>query len=257
MATILSVFLFLTKEYFLIPFVLLGIYYFDRKIFLNALGVLLFSIVLNTFLKSIWQTPLANHIQSDSWAFPSGHMQSACVFWGYLALQYRKLRFSLLVSIILLGVGYALVYFGWHKPIDIFGGLFFGGLIIISYSLLQRYTINEFYLKLIFIIASFVFIYLLPKTFMYVWLAVGSLIGVLLGDILYKPELFDLKPRRKIISLILSAIFVMLIYVGFSKIDMDMRHKNLLQFALIGFVFSSPYVKDLAHIIELIIFRKR
>ena len=113
---IANMMLFFSKEILLIPTIAFGYHFVNRKIFTNATIMLLFMMILNTYLKSIWKIPLPEHI-SKGWAFPSGHIASACVFWGYLALEYRNKNFSIFVVLVLASVGWALTYFGYHKLI--------------------------------------------------------------------------------------------------------------------------------------------
>lgn len=240
MEHILNFFLLLTKEYFLVPFILFNIHFNNRKAFLEALIILLFSLILNVYLKSLWQIPLAPHIQSDSFAFPSGHMQSAMVFWGYLTLYYRNTSLYFLVSIILIAIAVALVFFGWHEPIDVLGGIFFGGLLLSIYFLLQKYLIHSSYIISILIFTSLICIYFLPKSFPHTWIALGSLCGIQCGNYLYTIKSFPSSTKQKIINFTLATLTILSIYYCFSKVTIsDIRIKNFLQSLLAGIILNS------------------
>src|SRR5262249_47331907 len=106
----------------------------NERVFARTLFLLTFTLISNFYLKSLWQVPLIAHM--DGWAFPSGHMSIAVVFWGYLACIYRNFIFSALVGFMLCLAGYGLVYQGYHYPIDILGSVIFGAISITIYLLL-------------------------------------------------------------------------------------------------------------------------
>ncbi len=128
--------LFFSQPLTLFTIIVLGLLSFDRKIFARTLLLLLFTMIYNVYLKALWHMPLPAHM--EGWAFPSGHMHGAFVFWGWLAVEYRKFWFSALVFLILCFVGYGLVYSGFHYPIDILGAAFFGSLSILGYYFLNK-----------------------------------------------------------------------------------------------------------------------
>lgn len=107
-----------------------------EAVFGRALFLLLFTMIYNVYLKSIWQMPLPPPL--EGWAFPSGHMHSAVVFWGWLAIEYRKIWYAELTFFLLCLIGYGIVYHGYHYPIDILGAVAFGSISLVLYSLLQR-----------------------------------------------------------------------------------------------------------------------
>ena len=79
------------NEIVLVPIIILGFLAIDRKIFGHATILLMFIMILNAFLKSIFQVPLSEHLNIDGYAFPSGHMSSAFTFYGWLFL-FRQLQ---------------------------------------------------------------------------------------------------------------------------------------------------------------------
>ena len=81
--------------------------------------LLMMSIVFNIVLKHYFQVPLPSHLQSDGYAFPSGHMQSATVVYGYLFAYAHRGMVRCMAAIMPIGVAYALVYKGFHSLEDV------------------------------------------------------------------------------------------------------------------------------------------
>lgn len=130
--------LFFGSGYFMVPLAIIGFLYLDRKTFAFALFILLFTTCANPFLKLIWKMPLPPDINKDSYAFPSGHLQSAIVFWGFLAFRYPNLSWRLVISAFLIIYAWALYAKGYHYPIDLLGAACFGALSLILY----RFILN-------------------------------------------------------------------------------------------------------------------
>jgi len=123
--------LYLTHEKTIIFVFMLGYIFRSKPIFLNALGLLLFTMVYNHWLKSLWQIPLPTFLNKDGWAFPSGHMHTAFVFMGYIAWTLRK-NLSVFITILCLlaGVGFSLVFKRYHSIEDVLAACAFGSLSI-------------------------------------------------------------------------------------------------------------------------------
>lgn len=102
----------------------------------RTLLLVCFTMIYNLGLKSIWKVPLPPLL--DGWAFPSGHMHAAVIFWGWLSIEIRRVWFSEIVLLILLIVAYGLLYHGYHWPLDILGAIGFGGLSLVIYAWLNR-----------------------------------------------------------------------------------------------------------------------
>lgn len=115
---------------------MIGFIVFDRKIWGQALFLLLFTVILNVLLKYFFHVPLLPHL-GKGFAFPSGHMQAAVAFYGWLILSYRHLIFRFVLLTVLTGIGFSLIYFHYHTLIDVLGAVGFGSL---SLSIYQPYT---------------------------------------------------------------------------------------------------------------------
>ncbi len=75
-------------------------------------------------------------------SFPSGHAQSAVIFWGLAALQFRRLWFWVVAAVLVVLIALSRVYLGVHFPRDVWGGLAFGLVIVLVSLLLRRLAFN-------------------------------------------------------------------------------------------------------------------
>ncbi len=165
--------------------VLVGFLNRNEAIFGRTLLLLLFTMVYNVLLKSIWQYPLPPPL--EGWAFPSGHMHSAVVFWGALAIEFRRTWFSALVVLILCLTGYGLLYHGYHYPIDIMGAVGFGSLSLFIFSFCKIHPLfkEKPYLLGVYLslLAMFCMLKMPPSSLqkLHIWQAFGALIGFTAG----------------------------------------------------------------------------
>lgn len=176
--------LFFSQPIVLASIVLVGFLNRHEALFGKTLLILLFTMIYNVYLKSVWQIPLPPPL--EGWAFPSGHMHSAVVFWGALALQLQRRWFSLLVCGMLTMAGYGLVYHGYHYPIDIAGAIGFGTLTLIIYQFAQKQPLfkqQPYRLGIMLAVLSGIFILLTPPEArkLHLWQAFGALLGFTLG----------------------------------------------------------------------------
>ncbi len=130
--------LFFFNTYFIATVILFGFFYLNSQYFVRAAILMFLSMVVNAYLKQYYQIPLNPAIFKTGWAYPSGHTSSNIVFWGALALQYRK-KILYFVIPAFLSIGFiAMVYVGYHDWADIFGGICLGLIIVV----LSRYSIS-------------------------------------------------------------------------------------------------------------------
>jgi PAP2 superfamily protein len=130
-----------TKPITVIFVILFGYIFLKKEAFGRAFCIFAFAIILNPFLKSLFQVPLPPTLGSAGWAFPSGHMLTATIFWAWLAWEYKSKNLWIFVVLLLTGIGIGLVYFGYHYPSDIAGALFFALLTLYLYHLLLKLPI--------------------------------------------------------------------------------------------------------------------
>ncbi len=69
-------------------------------------------------------------------SFPSGHAVNSVVFWGYLAMAFRRRWLYVVAPIIVLLVGFSRLYLGLHWPLDVLGGIIVG-LILLGFAYLM------------------------------------------------------------------------------------------------------------------------
>ncbi|MDF1678436.1 MAG: phosphatase PAP2 family protein [Legionellaceae bacterium] len=124
---------------FILGLLLLGFTFGNRSLFYHASCVVFISTILNVALKVTFQVPLSPSLHQIGFAFPSGHMQLATVLYGWIALQSNNRLFQLLTIGLLAGIAFGIVHFGYHTWFDIFGAIFFAGLILSFYQILITY----------------------------------------------------------------------------------------------------------------------
>lgn len=122
-------------EGFLIPFVAIGYWAFERKTFARAAAMLIAAGFLNTWLKGYFQIPrpdvVAHVHEAGGWSFPSGHAQVAsALWWGLAWMAHRVGRSSLALGLVALGFAVAASrpYLGVHYVHDVAVGLLLGAL---------------------------------------------------------------------------------------------------------------------------------
>jgi undecaprenyl-diphosphatase len=143
----------------IIPLAVLGFLFLDRQVFFHAVTVLLFSIVINWALKVTFQISVDPDKGKGLFLFPSGHMQTSCVFYGWLWCAYPHLFARTLNAAVLCGIGTSLVYFGYHSTFDVFGGLFFGFILIMSCRTLMMICDERVVLAVFFFSSSAALLY--------------------------------------------------------------------------------------------------
>lgn len=118
---------------FLLFFLANGYWVWSKAIFYRLLILVALNIVLNAYLKDLFQDPrppLAIRLDDrvgSSYGLPSGHAQLAVVIWLWLAFELRRAWAWLLGSLIALGVIFSRLYLGVHDLEDVLVGAVIGG----------------------------------------------------------------------------------------------------------------------------------
>lgn len=180
--TTFSFFLTLTRDYVVFPFIILGMVFVDRRLFLRSAVLILFGCILNAYLKSIFQVPVKSHLSLDWWAFPSGHAQFAGTLYGYLAYKFPTQLVCFTCVIIIAGISCALVYFNYHDGMDVFAGLAVAGAWIIFFDKLDGLFKDRLFLLsgLLFLGSCFLLSFI-PKRVSTFPLILGSHGGLTMG----------------------------------------------------------------------------
>lgn len=141
-----DIFLLFSNSYIILPLLILGYFLINKKILLQTIYILLITILINIALKALFKIPLSPQLNKIGFAFPSGHMQASFALYGWLFLRMKNLFARIIIALILIAIGYSLVYKGYHNYFDILGAIFFGTLTILLYEFLSRLSRNQFVL---------------------------------------------------------------------------------------------------------------
>ncbi len=218
--TLAKIALFATNDLFLIIVITIGYFTPKRPQFCRALFILLFSMILNAYLKSIWQVPLAEHLNKIGYAFPSGHMQTAAAFWGWLAWELQNPWFYMFAFLLLSSIAFALNQLGYHSHTDIKGGIIFAVLTLVIYGLICNYMKkkNQSLIGVCLIILALPLLFLTqnaPYVPSHIWLAMGALVGFTFGYYLEERKNLVFIKKKAILKMSAAIIGAGLIYVLF------------------------------------------
>ena len=122
----------------------------NKNIGLSVLINLCSVTVLNLVLKSILQRPRPNEyriINETGYSFPSGHSMISMAFYGFIIYliykniknKYLKWISIILLSILILMIGFSRIYLGVHYVSDVLAGFLFS----ISYLIVYIKIINK------------------------------------------------------------------------------------------------------------------
>lgn len=217
----------------IIPLIIIGYIWINRKVFFHGICLLLTSMLLNLALKITFQIPLAPSLGKEGFAFPSGHMQSSIVLYGWLLKSINKLPVKVLIIILLIGISAGLVHLGYHNYFDIFGAVFVGILLIFTYSWCLK-TFKESSLSLIILLFStllMAYIGLLYEIKEYSWLAYYALVGIISSEYCFRNKKTLISNNIKVIATIFCVSTLLLVNQIFLVLHID----SLLKWLLIGF----------------------
>lgn len=185
----------LVEDSFMMTFLAIGYWCFDKKFYRDLAIVVLISTLLNGLLKVVFKVPrpVVEHlvVVSDSYSFPSGHAQITAVFWLMLALHYRKTYLWWLAGLIIVSQCLSRVYLGVHFPRDVFIGTVIGMTTALYYGLYRDsfywslFSRSKWAMALIF--TGFIGVYwfcMIDDLNANMIVAMGALIGVIIGYLL-------------------------------------------------------------------------
>ncbi len=158
---------------FLLTWVSVGYWVINKNAFAGVGLFLLLSLLLNVYLKDLFQDPRPDEIfhldtkVGKSFGFPSGHSQMAVVIWFWLAWEYRKTWGWIASSILVVGISFSRLYLGVHDVEDVLGGV---GIGLISLLVFIFFTSKRFERwKNINLIWQMVAIILIEAAFFLTW----------------------------------------------------------------------------------------
>jgi hypothetical protein len=105
----------------------------------NACLLVLFTMIFNVLLKSLFLVPLAPALKIKGFAFPSGHMQTSVALYGWLFLAYPNQILHKALLLILAGIGYGLIHQGYHTLADVGGAVAFGIITLYAFSKIAQF----------------------------------------------------------------------------------------------------------------------
>jgi len=135
--------------------------------------------LFNFALKITFKVPLAPALGKQGFAFPSGHMQSTIVLYGWLMTKIQTTKYKSLLIGLLISIGLSLIYLGYHNLSDILGAIVFGGVLVFLYTLLARNK-DKILLLIVLLFSTSLMLYIeFPyKIVEHLWMAYYALIGV-------------------------------------------------------------------------------
>ena len=178
---------------FIGPLLLIGFIWSDRRFFYELTCLLLFSITLNVALKGTFQIPLAKELGIPGYAFPSGHMQIATIFYACLILYGNArllkndrllLPLNIMLVLLLFGIGWSLIHCGYHTVSDVAGAAIVALFLTIGYRfLLDHYP--KYSAWVLLCLATLITLYTYtryPELPQHAALAYYGLLGLIVGN---------------------------------------------------------------------------
>jgi membrane-associated phospholipid phosphatase len=209
-------------EKFILFFLPLGYWAWQRPLFLRLFILVAVNALLNAYLKDLWQDPrppLAMRLDDlvgASYGLPSGHSQVAVVLWLWLAYELGRRWVWCLCSFIVLAIMFSRLYLAAHDLEDVLGGGLIGAAMLVLFAQVKdwrcwsaRYL--PWHLGLIVVVGLLSFL-TWPGTTppRYIPLLAGLLIGVLLGNARLPFVTPVLLWQRAVVALLGSVAFIAL-----------------------------------------------
>lgn len=181
MEELANFFLNFSHDTVIIPFMIIGYIWLKKDMFFEAICLILLSMIINYALKVTFKIPLNPELKIDGYAFPSGHMQSAFVFYGWLAFRYKSAVLSILVGFLLFAIGWGLVYMGYHNIYDILGGIFFAALWMVIFWKFRQFSKRQYIIFISLGLFLISYIHIMDRILPHIYIAIYSLVGFVLA----------------------------------------------------------------------------
>jgi hypothetical protein len=131
---------------FIMFFIAIGYWTWNRAIFYRLLILVAFNALLNAYAKDWIQDPrppLAirlDDLVGASYGLPSGHAQIGTVLWMWLAWELRRTGAWVLCSLIAVGVMASRLYLGVHDLEDVVGGALLGATTLVLFEATRSHS---------------------------------------------------------------------------------------------------------------------
>lgn len=235
-----------TGIYLILPIVVIGMIFHRRDMYAKAICFLFWVVIANTLLKFLFN-PMVSHL-GVGYIFPSGHMHAAAAFYGFIFYKVDNKLVKVLISALIVFIGFSLVHFNFHNWIDVIGAVTFACVEIFLYHVLSK-NFGDKTVGAIAIFSSIVMMIFLKMSYKieyHIWLAFYSMLGMEFSLLLFD----DVKLNtifKKLEALFLSVLGIGVIYFLFNYFKLSFFYVSEIKFALfpiiiIGSINISKYV---------------
>jgi len=123
-----------------------GFWIYKKKDAIIAMYVLLTSVFLNFFLKTLIQKPRPTEsiriLEEDGYSTPSGHAQNSTAVYGWIMLYFKKIWLYIVTPILVLLICLSRVVLGVHYIGDVIIGFLVGAIILIALYFIMPYILK-------------------------------------------------------------------------------------------------------------------
>ena len=241
----------------------------DKTLGKNIAKIMLYSSVLNIWIKNIWSIPRPDNPQIvaflkgkqivgdlnplrqlSSPSFLSGHTQGAVVTWGYLCQKYRNIYFYIFAIFMIALIAYSRMYLGVHFPQDIIGGFVVGTILLLIWVFGEKIALEGIN-KTIWQLFTIIFLPLILIIFSYhkeVSISMGGLMG--LGIAFFLEEKFinfstKCSSFKRVFRVVLGGVMLILTSLLTKKVfGSDGAYFQAFRYIIIGFTggFLIPWL---------------
>lgn len=143
-ANLILNFLLLFSNDILLMFLSMMLYIFSKRDdYKYLILLLLFVMIFKTILKDLFKIPPPVTSPSSNYAFPSGHIYFATVFYLWIAFYKHLLKFGLFALIALMLTSFAIVFKGYHELREIILTFLLGALTVFTYNKFSKIIFDK------------------------------------------------------------------------------------------------------------------
>jgi undecaprenyl-diphosphatase len=188
-----------------------GMLFHKRNYYETATCFVCFVMIFNQLLKDIFKVPLLAHLGSG-YAFPSGHMHAATIFYGYILFRTGNIVVKIALLVLLGLIGFALVHLRFHDWFDVLGAVAFAVTEIGGYAFLRKRVGEKFIggLALILSLLILLWMHFSGQIQAHVWLAFYILVSSIICRSLWGGiELTEFKHKMISLLLIFTSLYLL------------------------------------------------